>query len=296
MDERYQRLALFEFADFSKLRDKSALVVGVGGLGATVSEILARVGVGRLVLMDYDKLEMANMNRLIYKPSQIGMFKVEALKEYLSEIGGDVDIVAYPYDITTGDGYKTFIEECEKCDVIFGCVDTFGVRLFMNAKCVEKGKTLIDGGASLDGIRGSVQVIIPGKTPCYRCHRKALGMGKERPEQGKIDAEARKEDMEFYLNIEEPAKDRKTGICHMTSLPTTMAIISALQCQESFKFLLNFGDVASFLMYNGIKGEIERLDQKVDPDCPVCGKGKPKLDEKKLKEIEEAAEMFDKMT
>ena len=292
MDERYQRLALFEFADFSKLRKKSALVVGVGGLGATVAEILTRVGIGRLVLIDYDKLEMANMNRLIYKPSQVGMFKVEALKEYLSEIGGDVDIVTHPYDITAGDGYKIFIEECSKCDVVFGCVDTFGVRLFMNAKCVEKNKTFIDGGASLDGINGSVQVVIPGKTPCYRCHRHILGLKKERPAKGKKDTV---EDMDFYLNIKEPGKDRETGLCHMTSLPTTMAIIAALQCQEGFKYLLNFGHVASFLMYNGIKGEMERYDREIDPNCPVCGKGKSQLDDKKLKEIEEAAEMFDKM-
>ncbi|UCE73432.1 MAG: ThiF family adenylyltransferase, partial [Methanomassiliicoccales archaeon] len=245
MDERYQRLTLFEFADFAKLRDKSVLVVGVGGLGATVAEILARVGIGRLVLMDYDKLEMANMNRLIYKPSQIGMYKVKALKEYLLDINLDVDIVAHPFDITSGEGYTTFMEECEKCDVTFGCVDTFGVRLFMNAKCIEKKKPFIDGGASLDGIRGSVQVVIPGKTACYRCHRHVLGLGKQEPHKPKDDSKETKEDLEFYMDIEEPGQDRQSGICHMTSLPTTMAIIAAIQCQEAFKLLLNFGEVAS---------------------------------------------------
>jgi ubiquitin-like modifier-activating enzyme 5 len=295
MDERYQRLALFEFADFSKLRSKSALVVGVGGLGATVAEILARVGIGRLVLFDYDRLEMANMNRLIYKPSQIGMHKVDALREYLSEINLDVDIAVYPFDITTGNGYKTFMEESEKCDVVFGCVDTFGVRLFMNAKCVEKERTFIDGGASLDGIRGSVQVVIPGETACYRCHRMALGMVIKRPEAQGDELREKKEDTEFYLNINEPGKDRITGICHMTSLPTTMAIIAALQCQEAFKYLLNFGEVAGFLMYNGFKGEIERIQRQKDPNCPVCGKVGMQLDEKKLKEIDEAAKKFDEM-
>jgi ubiquitin-like modifier-activating enzyme 5 len=295
MDERYQRLKLFEFADFSKLRDISALVVGVGGLGATVSEILARVGIGRLVLMDYDTLEMANMNRLIYKPSQVGKFKVDALKEYLAEINLDVDIITHPHDITVGDGFSAFVSECEKTDVVFGCVDSFGVRLFMNAKCVEKKTTLIDGGASLDGIRGSVQVIVPGKTACYRCHRHTLGLGKERPEEGKAVVQPM-ESLEFYLTLEEPAKDRPSGICHMTSLPTTMAIIAALQCQEGFKHLLDFGNVASFLMYNGLSGEIERFERQMDPNCPVCGTGKASLDSEKLKEIERAADEFDKMT
>jgi ubiquitin-like modifier-activating enzyme 5 len=295
MDERYQRLKLFEFADFSRLRDMSALVVGVGGLGATVSEILARVGIGRLVLMDYDRLEMANMNRLIYKPSQVGKFKVDALKEYLAEINLDVEITTHPHDITVGDGYSAFVSECEKTDAVFGCVDSFGVRLFMNAKCVEKKAALIDGGASLDGIRGSVQVIVPGKTACYRCHRHTLGLGKERPEEGKVPIQPM-ENLEFYLTLEEPAKDRPSGICHMTSLPTTMAIIAALQCQEGFKHLLGFGDVASFLMYNGLSGEIERYDRQRDPNCPVCGEGKTGLDDEKLREIEKAADEFDKMT
>jgi ubiquitin-like modifier-activating enzyme 5 len=289
MDERYQRLKLFEFADFSQLREKSALVVGVGGLGATVSEIMTRVGVGRLVLFDYDKLEMANMNRLIYKPSQVGKYKVDAIREYLLEISQDVDIVTYGNDITSGEGYKAFYEELDKCDIVFGCVDTFGVRLFMNSKCVDKGKAFIDGGASLDGIRGSVQVVIPQKTACYRCHHHTLGLGKEKPGEGK-------EDPKMYLELKEPTQDRPSGICHMTSLPTTMAIIAALQCQEAFKYLLGFGKLASYLMYNGLSGEIEGFEREKDPLCPVCGSQNKDLDEDKIKEIERAAEMFDKMT
>ena len=289
MDERYQRLGLFEFADFSALREKSAMVVGVGGLGAMVAEIMTRVGIGRLVLFDYDKLEMANLNRLIYKPSQVGMNKVEALKGYLLEVSSDVDIVAYPYDITQGEGYDSFSQELSKCHVVFGCVDTFGVRLFMNSKCIEHDVAFIDGGASLDGIRGSVQVVIPRKTACYRCHRHTLGLGKERPDEVK-------EDPRLYLDIKEPTEDRPSGICHMTSLPTTMAIISALQCQEGFKYLLGFGELASFIMYNGLLGEMYRYERERDPKCPVCGKGIGEIDEEKLKEIEDAADMFDKMT
>jgi ubiquitin-like modifier-activating enzyme 5 len=264
------------------------MVVGVGGLGAIVSEIMTRVGIGRLVLFDYDRLEMANMNRLIYKPSQVGMNKVEAIKEYLLEVSSDVDIVTYPYDITSGEGYRSFSQELEKCDVVFGCVDTFGVRLFMNSKCVDHNVAFIDGGASLDGIRGSVQVVIPKITPCYRCHRHTLGLGKEKPE-------GVKEDPRSYLDINEPTEDRPSGICHMTSLPTTMAIISALQCQEAFKYLLDFGELASFIMYNGLIGEMERFERKRDPKCPVCGDGIGEMDQEKLKEIEDAADLFDKM-
>jgi molybdopterin/thiamine biosynthesis adenylyltransferase len=223
------------------------------------------------------------------------MFKVDALKEYLGEINLDVDIVTHPNDITVGEGYGAFVDSCEEVDAVFGCVDSFGVRLFMNAKCVEKKTTLIDGGASLDGIRGSVQVIIPGKTACYRCHRHTLGLGREKPDKEKAVVQPM-ENLEFYLTLEEPVKGRPSGICHMTSLPTTMAIIAAIQCQEGFKHILGFGDVAGFLMYNGLSGEIERYERQRDPNCPVCGTGKAGLDDEKLREIDRAAEEFDKMT
>ncbi|MCK4456981.1 MAG: hypothetical protein KAW39_04500, partial [Thermoplasmata archaeon] len=62
-----------------------------------------------------------------------------------------------------------------------------------------------------------------------------------------------------------------TGVCHFTSLPTTMGIISSLQCQEALKLLLNFGHTAPYLIYHGLEGVLERYDWERDPDCPVCG-------------------------
>jgi ubiquitin-like modifier-activating enzyme 5 len=249
MTERYSRLMQFEFADFSKLKDMRAMVVGIGGLGALTAEIMARVGTGELVLMDYDKLEEANLNRLIYSVDQVGMAKVDALSDYLLKANPEVKITTHPYDITDGKGYDAFLSETEKCDIVFGCVDTFQVRLFINSQIVKARKPLIDGGASNDGINGSVHVVIPGETACYRCNRPMV-----------------KEESEY-----KPKSDG-SGLCHFTSLPTTMAIISSLQCQEGLKYLLGFGEVASYLMYYGMEGKLERYDWKRDPNCPVCGK------------------------
>lgn len=249
MTERYARLRMVDFADFGKLANMRAVVVGVGGLGALTAEIMARVGIGELALMDYDKLEEANLNRLIYNVDQVGMPKVDALKEYLLKANPDVKIETHPYDITDGKGYDSFISEVTKCDIVFGCVDTFQVRLFINSQIVKAMKPLIDGGASNDGINGSVHVVIPGKTACYRCNRPMV----EEPREYK------------------PRSDG-SGLCHFASLPTTMAIISSLQCQEGLKHLLGFGKVASYLMYYGMEGKLERYDWERDPNCPVCGK------------------------
>ncbi|MFQ6127613.1 MAG: ThiF family adenylyltransferase [Thermoplasmata archaeon] len=246
--ERYSRLMQFPFADFSKLKEKKVLIIGVGGLGAVSAEILTRCGIGDLVMIDYDTLEEANLNRLIYDFSQIGMKKVDALEIHLKKANPDVNIVGHPFDITDGKGYDAFVEEIRRNDVVLGCVDTFQVRLFMNSQCVKARKPLIDGGASTDGINGSVHVVIPGKTPCFRCNRPVLSE---------------------TTRVEHTGDG--TGICHFASLPTTMAIISSLQCQETLKLLLNFGHTVSYLMYHGLEGSLERYDWKRDPSCLVCG-------------------------
>ena len=223
-------------------------VVGCGGLGALASEILARGGVGELALFDYDTVEAANLNRLVYRTSQVGMPKVEALGTHLADANPDARVSAYPYDVTDGAGYAALGEELGRVDLVLGCVDTFGVRLFLNAKCVAAKVPLIDGGASEDGINGSVHVVIPGKTACYRCNKPAL-----RQEHVRIERRA------------------ETGVCAFASLPTTMAVIASLQCQEAFKILLGFGSVAPYLMYSGLEGRLERVDWKRDPRCSTCG-------------------------
>jgi len=246
---RYDRLQRFTFADFRKLADKRVAVVGCGGLGALAAEILARAGVGELALFDYDTVEEANLNRLVFRTSQIGMPKVEALAAHLHDANPGTQVTAHPYDVTNGRGYAALLREIDKADLVLGCVDTFGVRLFLNAKCVAAKVPLIDGGASEDGINGSVHVVLPGKTACYRCNRPALVR-------------------EQVLTERRP----DAGVCAFTSLPTTMAIVASLQCQEALKVLLGFGKVAPYLMYTGLDGRLERVDWKRDPKCPTCGR------------------------
>lgn len=63
-----------------EIKNKSVLIVGVGGIGSVASEMLTRCGIGKLILYDYDTVELANMNRLFFTPTQVGMSKVQAAK------------------------------------------------------------------------------------------------------------------------------------------------------------------------------------------------------------------------
>lgn len=85
-------------------------MVGVGGVGSVTSEMLVRCGVGRLVLYDYDKVELANMNRLFFTPQQVGLSKVQAAKDTLLLINPGILIDAHDMDITNTLGYAHLMD------------------------------------------------------------------------------------------------------------------------------------------------------------------------------------------
>ena len=75
--------------NYEAIRDKSVAVVGVGGVGSVAAEMLTRCGVGRLLLYDYDSVELANMNRLFFRPEQAGMTKTDVARQTLAGINPD---------------------------------------------------------------------------------------------------------------------------------------------------------------------------------------------------------------
>lgn len=95
--------------NYEKIREFTVAVVGVGGVGSVTAEMLTRCGIGRLIVFDYDKVELANMNRLFFQPHQSGLSKVQAAAETLKSINPDVDIHTYNYNITTVDNFNHFM-------------------------------------------------------------------------------------------------------------------------------------------------------------------------------------------
>lgn len=95
--------------NYENIRNFTIAVVGVGGVGSVTAEMLTRCGIGKLILFDYDKVELANMNRLFFQPHQSGLSKVEAAAETLKNINPDVEIVTYNYNITSIDNFDHFM-------------------------------------------------------------------------------------------------------------------------------------------------------------------------------------------
>jgi len=243
-----QRMGVVE--EYEKIREKAVIIVGVGGVGSVVAEMLTRCGIGKLLLYDYDKVEMANMNRLFFRPEQSGMSKVEASQSTLRDINPDVEFEVYNQNITTSANYEALLDRIshggikkQPVDLVLSCVDNYAARLTINAACNELGQTWMESGVSENAVSGHIQLMIPGETACFEC-APPMVVASEGDEKA----------------------IKREGVC-AASLPTTMGITAGFLAQSTLKFLLNFGQVSNFLGYNAMTDFFPSYDMVCNPDC-----------------------------
>lgn len=268
--------------NYERIRDFTVAVVGVGGVGSVTAEMLTRCGVGKLILFDYDKVEIANMNRLFYQPHQAGMSKVEAAEKTLKEINPDVTFEVYNYNITTMDNFQHFMDRISHgglkdngpVDLVLSCVDNFEARMTINTACNELGQKWIESGVSENAVSGHIQFISPGETSCFACAPPLV----------------------VATNTDEKTLKRE-GVC-AASLPTTMAVVAGFLVQNTLKYLLEFGNVTYYLGYNALQDFFPSMAMKPNPQCDDrnCQKQqaeyqkrealKPKVEVKEKKEEE----------
>ncbi|GMH38720.1 hypothetical protein BSKO_06604 [Bryopsis sp. KO-2023] len=228
-----QRMGIVK--DYEKIREKSIAIVGIGGVGSVAAEMLTRCGAGRLLLYDYDSVELANMNRLFFRPEHCGMTKTDAAAKTLCDINPDVKIESYTMNITTVEGFDKFKESLvdgqgnSTVDLVLSCVDNYEARMTINQVCLELKQIWMESGVSEDAVAGHIQLLMPGQTACYQCVPPLV----------------------VASGIDEKTLKRE-GVC-AASLPTTMGIVAGLLVQNTLKYLLHFGAVSPFLGYNSLK-------------------------------------------
>lgn len=149
-------------------------IVGIGGVGSVTAEMLTRCGIGKLLLFDYDRVELANMNRLFFQPHQSGMSKVMAAHNTLSNINPDVEFETYDYNITTIDNFNDFLQRIrsggignKSVDLVLSCVDNFEARMAINTACNELKQIWFESGVSENAVSGHIQFVKPGETSCF---------------------------------------------------------------------------------------------------------------------------------
>ena len=164
---RYQRQLLipdFGVEGQSKLKEAHALIVGVGGLGCSSSLFLTAAGVGHITIVDFDSVELSDLNRqILYSQDDIGERKVAVASRRLKKLNSSVEINPVFSEIKADNVLKII----SGAQVVLDGTDNLATRLVLNSACVKLKIPYIVGGVSR--LRGVVTTIIPGTTPCMAC-------------------------------------------------------------------------------------------------------------------------------
>ncbi len=221
-----------------RLRAASVLLVGAGGLGSPLALYLAAAGVGRIGLIDFDRVDLSNLQRqILYGTSDVGRAKVAAATDRLRDVNPHVDLVPYEARLSAENAEDLFREYA----VIVDGTDNFPTRYLVNDACVLSGKPNVHG--SVFRFEGQVTVFSAGG-PCYRC------LFPDPPDAGAVP---------------NCAEGGVLGV-----LP---GIIGTLQAAETIKWILGRGDSLSgrLLLLDALEMRFRELRLRRDPACPVCG-------------------------
>ncbi|HCK80132.1 MAG TPA: molybdopterin-synthase adenylyltransferase MoeB [Candidatus Competibacter sp.] len=238
---RYSRQILlpqFDIEGQERLRRSHVLIVGLGGLGSAVALYLAAAGVGRLTLVDFDRVDLSNLQRqIIHRTADIGRLKVESARDSVLALNPRVEVAAVPTALADAE----LSQQVAAAAVVVDACDNLPTRLALNAACVRAGTPLVSGAAIR--LEGQVLVWRPGgEGACYRCLYR--------------DAD---------LNPESCAQ---TGV-----LAPLVGIIGSIQALEAIKVLTGLGEPLDgrLLLLDAARMDWRTMRVRRDPACPVCG-------------------------
>jgi adenylyltransferase/sulfurtransferase len=221
-----------------KLLKAKVLIIGTGGLGAPCSFYLAAAGVGKIGLVDSDKVELNNLQRqIVHTTADVGIPKVESGKKRLTALNPDVEVVAHALRLDS----TNILEVIKGYDIIVDGSDNFPTRYLVNDACVIAKKPLVHAG--IFRYDGQIMTILPGKGPCYRC------LFPEPPPPGAVPS------------------CQEGGI-----LGAVAGVLGVLQANEVLKFILQSGELLSgrLLIFNALEASFRTVKVPKDKECPVC--------------------------
>jgi adenylyltransferase/sulfurtransferase len=240
--QRYSRhLLLPEVGEEGQRRLKAArvLCVGAGGLGSPAALYLAAAGVGTLGLVDFDVVDVTNLQRqILYATGDVGRSKLESARARIEALNPEVHVETFDAHFSVTNA-STLVEAF---DVIVDGTDNFPARYLVNDACVMYGRP--NAWGSIFRFEGQASVFAAPGGPCYRC------LHPEPPPAGLIPSCA------------------EAGV-----LGVLPGLIGTIQATEALKLILGIGEplIGRFLVYDALKMRFRDLKLPKDPDCPVCG-------------------------
>jgi adenylyltransferase/sulfurtransferase len=248
-DTEHDRYATFGFLtwwDQQKMRDATVLVAGAGALGNEVLKNLALTGIGRLLIVDFDLVEAANLSRsVLFRNGDRGRSKAAVAAAAVRALNPDVATCALHGDLTRDLGLGVF----RHVDAVVGCLDNREARLFVNRACCKLGKPWVDG--ALHEMLGEARVFWPGRGACYECTL------------GPADYQA----MNMRYSCTSLARDLVIE-GKVATTPTIASIIGGVQAQETLKLLHGLPvDPGRALVFNGLTNETYTTTYPFHDDC-----------------------------
>lgn len=221
-----------------RLLESRVIIVGLGGLGSPAAMYLAAAGVGTLVLVDFDQVDLTNLQRqIVHTTARIGELKVESARETLLALNPECRVETIPRQLDE----DALLEQIEQADLVLDGTDNFATRFAINKACHQSGTPLVSGAA----IRMEGQITVftgePGG-PCYHCLY---------PDEGEMDETC-----------------SANGV-----LAPLVGVIGSLQAIEAIKQLTGAGKTlqSRLLLLDALEMEWRSLRLTPDPACPVCG-------------------------
>jgi molybdopterin-synthase adenylyltransferase len=144
------------------------LMLGVGGLGSCAAQALAMAGCGNITLVDFDRVELANLNRQLYSTNDIGELKTEVTRRRLEATNPDVKVSTFPVRLTGPDHMRSILDQVRP-DIAIVAIDrpTIAADRWVNDACFEKGVPLLCNSVSAG--TGMLWTKVPGQTGCFAC-------------------------------------------------------------------------------------------------------------------------------
>ena len=239
---RYSRqimLPEMDVAGQQKLLDATVLIIGLGGLGCPVAMYLAAAGVGHLVLVDDDRVDLTNLQRQIAHTSDaVGRLKVESARDTVLALNPDVRVTSIPKRLDAADMERLV----SNATVVVDATDNFTTRFALNDACVAARVPLVSGAA----IRMEGQVAVfdsrQPESPCYHCL--------------------------YQRGMDEDASCARNGV-----MAPVVGIIGTVQAMETIKLIAGIGQTLTgrLLLLDAATLQWRELRLPRDPRCPVCG-------------------------
>jgi adenylyltransferase/sulfurtransferase len=222
-----------------RLKAARVLLIGAGGLGSPLALYLAAAGVGHIGLVDFDVVDVTNLQRqILHGTKDVGRPKIDSARDRIADLNPNVELTTYSSSLTSANA----LEIIAKYDIVVDGTDNFPTRYLVNDACVMLGKPNIYG--SIFRFEGQASVFSTKDGPCYRC------LFPEPPPPGMVPSCA------------------EGGV-----LGVLPGLIGTIQATETIKLIVGIGEplIGRLLLVDALAMQFRTVKVKKNPACPACG-------------------------